>query len=43
MHTSLDGWEWLWMSFMTVFWVVLIGAVVFVAFRLAQRPREGKS
>ncbi len=42
MHASLDGWAWLWMSFMMVFWIVLIGAVVFAAVRLAQRPREGK-
>ena len=43
MHASLDGWAWLWMSFMMVFWIVLIGAVVFAAVRLAQRPRESKS
>ena len=26
MHASVDGWAWLWMSFMMVFWIVLIGA-----------------
>ena len=39
-----DGLDWLWMSFMMVFWVALIGVAVYVAVRLAQRPpREGKS
>ena len=39
----MDGWDWVWMSFMMAFWVVLLAAVVFVAVRLAQRPRrEGK-
>lgn len=32
------------MTFMMIFWVVLLGAVVFIAVPLAQRPpREGKS
>ena len=31
---SMDGWDWLWMSFMTAFWLVLLGAVVYVAFAL---------
>lgn len=39
----MDGWDWLWMSFMMVFWIVLLGAVVFMAVRLAQGPRERKS
>jgi heme/copper-type cytochrome/quinol oxidase subunit 2 len=42
MH-SIDGADWLWMSFMMVFWLVVLGAVVYAAVRLAQRPpREGK-
>jgi hypothetical protein len=31
------------MSFTMVFWVVLLGAVVYIAVRLAQRPPAGKS
>jgi hypothetical protein len=44
MHGWTDGWGWFWMSFRMVFWVVVLGAVVYVADRLARRPpREGKS
>jgi hypothetical protein len=40
----MDGWDWLWMSFMMAFWIVAIGLVVYGALRLAQRPpRERKS
>lgn len=40
----MDGWDWVWMSFMMVFWVVLLGAVVYFAVRLLQRPpRERKT
>ena len=40
----MDGWDWAWMSFMMVFWVVVLGAVIYAAVRLAQRPpRERKS
>ncbi len=43
MH-GMDGFDWVWMTFMMVFWVVLLGAVIFAAVRLAQRPpRAGKS
>jgi ABC-type phosphate/phosphonate transport system permease subunit len=38
MHALIDGWGWLWMTFMMAFWVVLLGAVVYIALRLAQRP-----
>jgi hypothetical protein len=42
MH-SIDGADWVWMSFMMVFWFSVLGAVVYAAVRLAQRPpREGK-
>jgi len=37
MHTWIDGWGWFWMTFMMALWVVLIGAVVYIAVRLAQR------
>ncbi len=43
MHNWMNGSDWVWMSFMMVFWIVVLGAVVYVAVRLAQRPpREGK-
>lgn len=38
MHGWMDSWDWVWMSFMMVFWLVVLGAVVFAAVRLAQRP-----
>ena len=38
MYHSMDGWAWLWMSFVAIFWIVAIGAVVFLAVRLGQRP-----
>lgn len=38
MHTWMDGTDWIWMTLMMSFWVVLLGAVVYVAVRLAQRP-----
>jgi hypothetical protein len=41
MHGVMDGFDWFWMSFMMVIWVVLLGAVVYAAVRLAQRtPSE---
>ena len=42
----MDGWGWFWMTFVTVFWVVILGVVVYVAARLAQqheRSRERQS
>ena len=38
MHGWTDGWDWVWMSFMMVFWLVVLGAVVYAAVRLEQRP-----
>jgi hypothetical protein len=37
MHAWVDGWGWIWMTLMMGLWVVLIGAVVLIAVRLAQR------
>lgn len=34
----MDGWDWLWMTLMMGFWLVVLGAVIFIAVRLAQRP-----
>lgn len=38
MYHWMDGWGWLWMSSMMVFWVVVLGAVVYAAVKLANRP-----
>lgn len=41
MHGYVDGWDWLWMTAMMTVWIVLIGAAVYAAVRLAQRdPRD---
>ena len=34
----MNGWDWVWMSFMMAFWLVVLGAIVYAAVRLAQRP-----
>lgn len=39
----MDGWDWVWMPFMMVFWLVVLGAVIYVAVRLANRPPNGRS
>lgn len=36
MHMWMDGWDWLWMTLMIGFWLVVVGAVVFVAVRMSQ-------
>ncbi len=38
MYHHMAGGGWFWMTFMTVFGVVLLGAVVYVAAKLANRP-----
>ncbi len=38
MHTWMDGWDWLWMTLTMGFWLVVLGAVIYIAVRLAQRP-----
>jgi hypothetical protein len=38
MYHWMGGWGWFWMSFMMVFWIVLLGAVVYVGVKLANRP-----
>lgn len=42
MYESMHDWGWFWMSFMMVFWIVLLGAIVYVAVRLGQRPPSSK-
>jgi flagellar biogenesis protein FliO len=34
----MSGWDWMWMTFMMVFQIALLGAVVYAAVRLVQRP-----
>ena len=41
MYHWMSGWGWVWMTFMMVFWIALLGAVVYLAVRLAQRPPGG--
>ena len=38
MYHWMDGWGWFWMSFMMVFWTVLLGAVIYAAVKLGNRP-----
>ena len=38
MHTTwMNGWDWLWMTLMTGFWLVVLGAVTYIAVRFAHR------
>jgi hypothetical protein len=40
MHGWMNGWDWFWMTFMMIFWIAGLGAVVYAAVRLAQRERH---
>jgi hypothetical protein len=42
MHYWMNGWDWAWMSFVMASWVVLLGAVVYVAVRLGLQASDGK-
>ena len=39
----MSGWDWVWLTLMMSFWIVLLGAVIFLAVRLAQSNRGGKT
>jgi hypothetical protein len=39
MYEWMSGWDWAWMTFMMVFWIALLGAVVYAAVRLASGRR----
>ena len=39
---DMNGWDWLWGTLMMGSWVLLIGAVVFLAVRLAHGDRDGR-
>lgn len=36
---GMDGWDWLWMGGMMYGWIILVVLAVFLAVRLANRPR----
>ena len=38
MHNWMNSWNWFWMSFMMIGWIVVLGGIVYAAVRLAQRP-----
>ena len=39
----MDGSDWLWMMPMMLFWLGLLGAVIYIAVRLATRPPGGQT
>jgi hypothetical protein len=39
----MNGWDWIWMTFMMVFWIAVLGGVVYLAVRLAQRPTHDRN
>jgi hypothetical protein len=43
MYGVMDGLDWVWMSLMMVFWIGVLGAVIYIAVRLGQRPPTGRS
>lgn len=38
MHGLMSVWDWFWMVFMILTWVVIAGVLVYVAVRLAIHP-----
>ena len=36
MYHSMSGWNWIWMTFSGVVWLLMLGVVVYVAVRVAQ-------
>lgn len=42
MYHSVDGWDWLWMTLMMGFWIVVLALVVFLVVKLGQGDRGGK-
>jgi len=42
MYHYTDGWDWLWMTLIMGFWVVILAVVVYIAVKLAQGGRGGK-
>ena len=42
MNGWMNGGNWMWMSFMMVFWLVALGAIIYGAVRLASRHSAEK-
>jgi len=42
MYHSMGSWAWFWMASFSVFWIFVLGAVVYIAVRLGQRSVRGK-
>jgi len=42
MHVWMNSWDWFWMSFMMIGWLVMLGAVVYAAMRLVGRTPKGR-
>lgn len=36
----MSGWDWLWGTLMMGFWIVLLGLIVYIAVRVAQRDHD---
>jgi hypothetical protein len=44
MYHSMNSLTWFWMTFMIIFWILVLGAVVYLAVRLAhQHEKRPKS
>jgi len=43
MHGWMNSGSWMWMSFMMVFWLVALGAIIYAAVRLASRRPDDKA
>ena len=39
----MDGWDWLWMAPMMLLWILVLGVVVYIAVKLANRPPRGEA
>lgn len=43
MYYWMEGWDWVWMSFVMLFWALVVGVVVYVAVKLADRSHRRPS
>ena len=39
-HHDWNGWDWFWMVPMMLFWIVVLGGVIYAAVRLALRDAQ---
>ena len=42
MYHYVDGWNWLWMTLMMGFWIVILVLVVYLVVKLTQGNHSGK-